>query len=52
MKDNEKIFVLHIGYYYSYWVTRHKIPIRRATLSELLEYCKKNNLNVLTLKHN
>lgn len=50
MKDNEKIWLLHIGNYYSYWITRYHIPIRRANLSEVLEYCEKNRLNVLTLK--
>lgn len=50
MKSNEKIWVMHIGNYYSYWITRYHIPIRRANLSEVLDYCKNNGLDVMTLK--
>ena len=50
MKSNEKIWVMHIGNHYSYWITRYHIPIRRANLSEVLEYCKNNGFDVMTRK--
>lgn len=49
LKDNEKIWLLHIGTIYSYWITKYHIPIRRASVSEVVDYCEKNRLNV-TLK--